>query len=883
MTTGTDPLAGRNFQDENGNPIVPGEQLGAGGGGTVCDVDGQPDAVVKIWHDDAIPEDAEVKIRHMVNNPVIPELGSHWRITWPQHMVTENGNIVGYVMPKLDYTLPWESIIGYYNQSAARGTGANQGREIRIENRVRIASNLALGFKAVHDAGYVIGDINQSNAEANRLDDVALMDCDSYGFTDPATGRVFSDNYSQDGYQAPEFQDGFIRGPEQDRFGLAVLIFFLLTGSHPYLVTGQHADDYETYSERIKAWLFPPASGGSVSAPGYYNEAWDRLTDKQQELFLRCFDKKHEGEPRPTPEEWWEALQELPAAPPDPAPPQPSPQPQPSQPQPQPSQPQPQPQPRPQPQPQPRPQPRPRPRPLPLPTRVDEELGYDVFRWVSALIAYGALIPLLIFSDFRPWLWLSLMLVSALFFYFPVRRLFETPITRTRWIIIGVAAFPSAWFLLGLIVAALSTWPWWLWLGTTPVVAFVFLVPARGAFGRSNVRRRWAMIGAATLVALFILAGIGMAGFREFQEWRWQRSLNAVSASNDAAPSAPGNLINAGSAAGGSVVAVAPTDTPVPAPAVTPAAPAAVAPVVQTTQVCGQPANFRYSNFNPDGRALVYQWDPPAGSDLTVTGYLTESREKNADGTYTEWTRRDILSAATTAIPVGPYGDEIDGRTFENRVYALCDSEYSEPSDSVAFTYPVAVAAAPAATPTPVPTAAPTPTVPVPTATPPPTATPLPAPTVAPTPAATRTPAEWLIQSPAHPKITDAKSGTQVLLQGCYLGNRDTARRFRLASWDVWEPGRYGSQLKFVKIVTNNGAYLTLQQGACYEARVVKHVNSSEEYVCLDPDAIHPQQSPCDTYLENAVIPTFILYPNSPDDPQNFTDSFIRIRKPAQR
>ena len=249
MTTSSNPLAGRRFVDENGNPVVPGPELGVGGGGTVYEVDGQPDAALKIWHDNAIPEYADIKIRHMVNNPVIPELGASWRITWPRHLVTENGNIVGYVMPKLDYTLPWQAIIGYYNQSAARGTGANQGREIRIENRVRIASNLALGFKAVQDAGYVIGDINQSNAEANRLDDVALMDCDSYGFTDPATGRVFTDNYSQDGYQAPEFEDGFVRGPEQDRFGLAVLIFFLLTGSHPYLVTGRHADDYKTYSE----------------------------------------------------------------------------------------------------------------------------------------------------------------------------------------------------------------------------------------------------------------------------------------------------------------------------------------------------------------------------------------------------------------------------------------------------------------------------------------------------------------------------------------------------------------------------------------------------------------------------------------------------------
>ena len=73
-----------------------------------------------------------------------------------------------------------------------------------------------------------------------------------------------------------------------------------------------------------------------------------------------------------------------------------------------------------------------------------------------------------------------------------------------------------------------------------------------------------------------------------------------------------------------------------------------------------------------------------------------------------------------------------------------------------------------------------------------------------------------------------------MLLQGCYLGNNTSARKFRLASWDVWDPSKYGSELKFVKIVTNTGARVPLEPGMCYEARLVKHVNSPDEYVCLD-------------------------------------------------
>lgn len=197
-----------------------------------------------------------------------------------------------------------------------------------------------------------------------------------------------------------------------------------------------------------------------------------------------------------------------------------------------------------------------------------------------AVFGYGALIPLTIFGEFRPWLWLSLMLVSALFFYFPVRRLFETPITRTRWIIIGVAAFPTAWFLLGLIGAALSVWPWWLWLGTAAATAFIFLVPARSAFSSPSVWRRRAMIGTASLVALLILGGLGAAGFRAWEDWQFQRSLDAAGGGSAAAPAAAGNAALAGGgAASGSaqvpaaVPVIAPTDTPEPTPTETPVPP----------------------------------------------------------------------------------------------------------------------------------------------------------------------------------------------------------------------------------------------------------------------------------------------------------------------
>lgn len=201
MATPVNPLAGRRFVDEAGNPVVPGRKLGEGGEGIVCEVDGDPGSVVKIWHPGKTPRDAYSKIRHLVRNPVTPDLGVTWHITWPQRMVMERGTIAGYTMPILNRAENWEAIVEYYNRRAAQGTGAAQAREIQIDDRVRMARNLALGFKAVHEAGYVIGDVNEKNVEVNRQNDIAMVDCDSYGFTDPTTGREFSNNMGR-----PEFQ-----------------------------------------------------------------------------------------------------------------------------------------------------------------------------------------------------------------------------------------------------------------------------------------------------------------------------------------------------------------------------------------------------------------------------------------------------------------------------------------------------------------------------------------------------------------------------------------------------------------------------------------------------------------------------------------------------
>ena len=673
MVSANPSPANRRFVDEAGNRIAAGERLGEGGEGVVYRVQGQPNSVMKIWKPGKKPQDADAKLAYMVSNRVEPELGATWRITWPQHVVRENGATVGYTMPLLPPSDFWEPMVEYYNRRAAESTEQEQGRELRIDDRIRMARNLALGFRAVHAAGYVIGDVNEKNVEVNRQNDIAMVDCDSYGFTDAASGRLFSNHMGRPEFQAPEVQDDYAnRTQEQDLFGLSVLIFHLLTGSHPHIVTNR--PDHNLTGQRIKAWLFPPADR-SLQTTEQYWERWRGLHPEQQELFQRCFNRRRRGKPRPTPEEWIEALAHMPqewtgtsqstqTVPAPPAPPT-GPQTQP------PRQQQQQTQPPRRRQQQTQPPRQQRQRPAPQQTQPPPQ---------------------------QP----------------PSRQPQPTPQQPQ----------PQ---------------------------------PDPPAVGGSSISKR----------AKLVLAAIGVSVAIPILFW-----LFSGVADDESFPTA------ANVAAGGaSVPAAAP-----PEPTRTP---------------------------------------------------------------------RPTIAPTNTAIPMA----------------AVIPTNTPPPAPTSTRPPPPTSAPPPALAPTPEPTLAPEPTT-------------EPTPTVPPDPVGTPIPTERLIQHPAHPKVTNAVEQAHIYLQGCYLGNQKEARRFRLASWDVWDPSRYGAELKFVKIITNTGARLPLERGACYGATVVKQVDSTEEYVCLDRDSAHPQQSNCADYSEGEVIPTFILYPDNPDDPNDFTENFEIVSRP---
>ena len=579
--------------------LLDSETLASGGEGTVYLPGSYPDHAAKIYHSPA--SDIQAKLRLMIDNPPRVPPGEEGRISiaWPEELLLDPArpsSAVGFLMRRVS----GEPVIQYYSPGRRRSVAPS----FTCEHLLATAMNIARAVEICHGQRYVIGDINESNVLVSETGAVALIDTDSFQVLDRASGQIHRSPVGKPEYTPAELQghrfDSIDRTQDHDLFGLAVIIYqLLMEGVHPFTGVYALSGDPPQLEDRIANGHFPhsrtravPYSHSPLAPP------WQTFHPSLRDRFIQCFDIGHDSpETRPTAHEWAQTLEEaqadlvtcarssqhrysghLSACPwceraaamggfdysfpplpsgvtatqpsfqplrtPAPAAPSPSPLPTSGARPPSTSAATPAPPSSPTPAPAPAPPPRP-PRPpgrarLPSPTSTGSAGDTDWLYWVSAAAGYGALIPLILFSEFRPWWWLTLTLLSGLLLYFPGKKLFQRPITPIRWILIGVASIVTISILLNLIGAAMDTWPWWLWLAIGLGIAFTFLVPARdrllGSLRSPSAWRRWLAIGAVSLVGVFILGNLIAAGIRDWQQWRYERSLvvaaNTASADN---------------------------------------------------------------------------------------------------------------------------------------------------------------------------------------------------------------------------------------------------------------------------------------------------------------------------------------------------------------
>lgn len=302
-------------------------ELAHGGEGKIHRIQGDPNSVAKIFHKPSAEKTA--KIRAMLANPpydrAFAELG-HISIAWPAACIVNiRGECIGFTMPSIDLKTYFPLFIAYNPQNRLKTIA-----ELTWEDLLQIAYNVSYIVMELHNAGYVIGDINESNFLFNTQGYVTLVDCDSVQV--PRTGGgFFRCTVGKPEFTPPELQGKDLstvdRKPYSDDFSLAILIFLLLMeGRHPFSGVWRGPGNPPTIPQHIKEGNFPYINPVYLFLPKHALPFDVLPPDVRRKPGVRtkmksCFVTNHHVstflgrqrgrlDRRPTAEEWCEALQQ---------------------------------------------------------------------------------------------------------------------------------------------------------------------------------------------------------------------------------------------------------------------------------------------------------------------------------------------------------------------------------------------------------------------------------------------------------------------------------------------------------------------------------------------------------------------------------------------
>jgi len=287
-----------------------GPSLFKGGEAILYALPGRDDVLAKVYRKPS--EGRAAKLAAMLAAPPADPMTAqgHASIAWPldRLLEAEGPRVLGFVMPRVYNARP---IFEFYNPRLR----LRQCPLFHYGYLLRTARNLAAAVRALHERGYVIGDVNESNLLVTNQALVTLVDCDS--FQVPDDGRVHRCVVGKMEYTPPELQNARFadidRTPEHDAFALAVLIFqLLMQGMHPFngIYTGK--GDPPALAQRIHAGHFPYLRGRQIPyEPNPHAPPFAALPLPVQDLMLACFEEGHaDPSARPSAARWQEALKE---------------------------------------------------------------------------------------------------------------------------------------------------------------------------------------------------------------------------------------------------------------------------------------------------------------------------------------------------------------------------------------------------------------------------------------------------------------------------------------------------------------------------------------------------------------------------------------------
>jgi hypothetical protein len=295
--------------------------LGSGGEGKVYKIlkpKKYAHKVAKIFDAKRITPEREQKLRYLVKNR---PAGMHAQsLIWPEEIIEENGKFVGFVMPAakgklLEYFCDDADTFLQYpefqNQPEYHKIAFREPNAIPL--RLKIAFNICSAIASVHACkDYVLVDLKPTNIMIEATGEVYVIDIDSVQITDK--GKVlFPSVVATPEYSPPEshtMQPSDKKEEYWDRFSLAVIIYKILIGLHPF--SGTLKPPYQnitTHEALIREGFY--VHGKKNNQFSTIHKSHNKvLSDYGQNIF-DAFLKAFEGKPheRPSAAEWKNLLQ----------------------------------------------------------------------------------------------------------------------------------------------------------------------------------------------------------------------------------------------------------------------------------------------------------------------------------------------------------------------------------------------------------------------------------------------------------------------------------------------------------------------------------------------------------------------------------------------
>ncbi|MFY0606384.1 MAG: hypothetical protein JXR10_06710 [Cyclobacteriaceae bacterium] len=275
--------------------------LASGGEGEVFDIIGQRDKVAKIYFPKNRTNDRFQKLSYMVQNPPLKGADQRFQrsVIWPEEILMDSkGNFVGYIMPKVSSGMELGYFTVFMRHPKVKSTtwdklSFRSGPEFFFR-RLVACYNLCKAIELIHSKKeYQLCDLKPSNILIDPTGFVSIIDLDSIQISS-SKAKFPSALYTPE-YTSPEFikKQSLNRSVEYDHFSLAIILYQLLIGVHPFQGILKR-DSEAVLTDCIKEGAFANGNrSGLLSNIPNAHQVFNYLPKEVQKAFVQTLDDGH--------------------------------------------------------------------------------------------------------------------------------------------------------------------------------------------------------------------------------------------------------------------------------------------------------------------------------------------------------------------------------------------------------------------------------------------------------------------------------------------------------------------------------------------------------------------------------------------------------------